>query len=35
MGSADEQKEHMCSVNLKYKNRHDRTGSVFEMYWNF
>lgn len=33
-GSADEQKEHMGSVSIKYKNRCDLTGSVSEMYWN-
>jgi hypothetical protein len=35
MGSADEQKEHMGSISIKYKNRHDRTGCVSEMYWNY
>jgi len=33
-GSANEQKEHMGSDSIKYKNRRDRTGSVSEMYWN-
>jgi len=34
-GSADEQKEHMGSISIKYKDRHYRIVSVSEMCWNY